>query len=202
MTAFDRLPLPAEPQTPHDRLRRRTEAAVAERGEAAVAGLAVRLMTGAATPEDVTSGAARALTGDDGDLSPAATGALALMHAWHRSALPALTGALTAPEADVRSAAHLVLASRAGSLRRDAAVDRTLVDAVRAGCADPDPEVRASAASALGALARPEDLESALPVLTGMVMDVDADLASAAELALEQLAIRLDRPGLRVSLEG
>ena len=40
MTAFDRLPLPAEPQTPHDRLRRRTEAAVAERGEAAVAGLA------------------------------------------------------------------------------------------------------------------------------------------------------------------
>lgn len=209
MTAFDRLPLPAEPQTPHDRLRRRTEAAVAERGEAAVAGLAVRLMTGAATPEDVTSGAARALTGDDGDLSPAATGALALMHAWHRSALPALTGALpaltgalTAPEADVRSAAHLVLASRAGSLRRDAAVDRTLVDAVRAGCADPDPEVRASAASALGALARPEDLESALPVLTGMVMDVDADLAAAAELALEQLAIRLDRPGLRVSLEG
>ena len=145
MTAFDRLPLPAEPQTPHDRLRRRTEAAVAERGEAAVAGLAVRLMTGAATPDDVTSGAARALTGDDGDLSPAATGALALMHAWHRSALPALTGALTAPEADVRSAAHLVLASRAGSLRRDAAVDRTLVDAVRAGCADPDPEVRASA---------------------------------------------------------
>ncbi|MBN6864763.1 hypothetical protein JRG61_07145, partial [Micrococcus luteus] len=109
MTAFDRLPLPAEPQTPHDRLRRRTEAAVAERGEAAVAGLAVRLMTGAATPDDVTSGAARALTGDDGDLSPAATGALALMHAWHRSALPALTGALTAPEADVRSAAHLVL---------------------------------------------------------------------------------------------
>lgn len=209
MTAFDRLPLPAEPQTPHDRLRRRTEAAVAERGEAAVAGLAVRLMTGAATPEDVTSGAARALTGDDGDLSPAATGALALMHAWHRSALPALTGALpaltgalTAPEADVRSAAHLVLASRAGSLRRDAAVDRALVDAVRAGCADPDPEVRASAASALGALARPEDLESALPVLTGMVMDVDADLAAAAELALEQLAIRLDRPGLRVSLEG
>ena len=192
MTAFDRLPLPAEPQTPHDRLRRRTEAAVAERGEAAVAGLAVRLMTGAATPDDVTSGAARALTGDDGDLSPAATGALALMHAWHRSALPALTGALTAPEADVRSAAHLVLASRAGSLRRDAAVDRPLVDA----------EVRASAASALGALARPEDLESALPVLTGMVMDVDADLAAAAELALEQLAIRLDRPGLRVSLEG
>ena len=75
-------------------------------------------MTGAATPDDVTSGAARALTGDDGDLSPAATGALALMHAWHRSALPALTGALTAPEADVRSAAHLVLASRAGSARR------------------------------------------------------------------------------------
>ena len=95
-----------------------------------------------------------------------------------------------------------MLASRAGSLRRDAAVDRTLVDAVRAGCADPDPEVRASAASALGALARPEDLEAALPVLTGMVMDVDADLAAAAELALEQLAIRLDRPGLRVSLEG
>ena len=60
----------------------------------------------------------------------------------------------------------------------------------------------ASTASALGALARPEDLESALPVLTGMVMDVDADLAAAAELALEQLAIRLDRPGLRVSLEG
>lgn len=171
MTAFDRLPLPAEPQTPHDRLRRRTEAAVAERGEAVVAG-------------------------------EGAGGALALMHAWHRSALPALTGALTAPEADVRSAAHLVLASRAGSLRRDAAVDRALVDAVRAGCADPDPEVRASAASALGALARPEDLESALPVLTGMVMDVDADLAAAAELALEQLAIRLDRPGLRVSLEG
>ena len=82
MTAFDRLPLPAEPQTPHDRLRRRTEAAVAERGEAAVAGLAVRLMTGAATPEDVTSGAARALTGDDGDLSPAATGALAPFRAW------------------------------------------------------------------------------------------------------------------------
>ena len=48
----------------------------------------------------------------------------------------------------------------------------------------------------------PEDLEAALPVLTGMVMDVDADLAAAAELALEQLAIRLDRPGLRVSLEG
>ena len=103
----------------------------------------------------------------------------------------------------VRALVHAgMLASRAGSLRRDAAVDRTLVDAVRAGCADPDPEVRASAASALGALARPEDLESALPVLTGMVMDVDADLAAAAELALEQLAIRLDRPGLRVSLEG
>ncbi|TFI47403.1 hypothetical protein E4A41_08570, partial [Micrococcus endophyticus] len=26
MTAFDRLPLPAEPQTPHDRLRRRVAA--------------------------------------------------------------------------------------------------------------------------------------------------------------------------------
>ena len=35
-----------------------------------------------------------------------------------------------------------------------------------------------------------------------MVMDVDADLAAAAELALAQLAVRLDRPGLRVSLEG
>ena len=46
------------------------------------------------------------------------------------------------------------------------------------------------------------DSAVALPVLTGMVMDVDADLAAAAELALEQLAIRLDRPGLRVSLEG
>ena len=68
------------------------------------------------------------------------------------------------------------------------------MDAVRAGCADPDPEVRASAASALGALARPEDLESALPVLTGMVMDVDADLAAAAELALEQdLLARVER---------
>ena len=202
MTAFDRLPLPAEPQTPHDRLRRRTEAAVAERGEAAVAGLAVRLMTGAATPDDVTSGAARALTGDDGDLSPAATGALALMHAWHRSALPALTGALTAPEADVRSAAHLVLASRAGSLRRDAAVDRTLVDAVRAGCADPDPEVRASAASALGALARPEDLESARPVRTGRGVGVGADRGAAAARAADRTAAAPVEAGLRVSLEG
>ena len=202
MTAFDRLPLPVEPQTPHDRLRRRTVAAVAERGEAAVAGLAVRLLTGAATPQDVASGAARALTGDDGELSPAATGALALTHAWHRSALPALTAALTASEPDVRSAAHLVLAARAGSLRADAAVDRALVAAVLRGCGDPDPEVRASAVSALGALARVEDLEAALPVLTGMVMDLDADLAAAAELALAQLASRLDRPDLRVGAEG
>lgn len=202
MTSFDRLPLPAEPQTPPDRLRRRVEAALAERGEAAVAGLAVRLLTGAVTPQDVASGAAHALTGDDGGLSPAATGALALSHAWHRSALPALTAALTAAEPDVRSAAHLVLAARAGSLRRDALVDRALVDAVRGGCADPDPEVRASAATALGALAGPNDLEAAVPVLTGMVMDVDADLAAAAELALEQLAVRLDRPDLRVGAEG
>jgi len=202
MTAFDRLPLPAEPQTPHDRLRRRVAAAVAERGEAAVAGLAVRLLTGSVTPADVTSGAARALTGDDGDLTAGATGALALGHAWHRSALPALTSALSAPEPDVRSAAHLVLDARSGSLRADVAVDRALVEAVRGGCADPHPQVRASAASALGALAGPQDLEAALPVLTGMVMDVDADLATAAELALDHLAERLDRPDLRVGAEG
>ena len=79
---------------------------------------------------------------------------------------------------------------------------RRIQSASRTGCADPDPQVRASAASALGALAGPQDLEAALPVLTGMVMDVDADLATAAELALDHLAERLDRPDLRVGAEG
>lgn len=199
MPSRDPLPLPVEPQTPHARLARRVAQAVAERGEAAVVGVALRLMTGSPTPEDVTSGAAGALLGDDGALSPAATGALALTHAWHRRALPALTAALDSPDADVRSAAHLVLAARAETLRADAAVDRALVDRVRAGCGDPDPEVRASAASALGALATPGDLETAAPVLSALVMDVDADLAAAAELALDHLAERLDRPDLRVS---
>lgn len=196
MTPRDPLPLPVKPQTPHARLARRVQAAVEQRGEAAVAGLAVRLLTGAVTPEDVTSGAARALTGDDDALTPAATGALALSTVWHRRAVPALTDALGADAPDVRAAALLVLAVRADALRADALVDRTLVERVRAAAGDAHPEVREAAASALGALARAEDLERVEPVLSAMVMDLDPELAAAAELALAQLAARLDRPDL------
>lgn len=201
MTRRDPLPLPAEPQTPHALLARRVAAAVAERGEAAVAGVAVRLLTGAVTPDDVVSGAARAVTGDAGDLSPAAAGALALTHAWHRQALPALVGALADEAPDVRAAALLVLAAQADRLRADAAVDRPLLDAVRGRLSDVEPEVRGAACAAVGALARREDLEDVLPPLTAMVMDLDADLAAAAELGLESLAVRVGRPDLRVSPE-
>ena len=196
MTRRDPLPLPVEPQTPQARLARRVGEAVAEHGEAAVAQVAVRLLTGATTPQDVASGTAGRITGGEGELSPAASGALALTRVWHRQALPALLGALEAGAPDVRAAALLVLATQADRLRADAAVDRRLVDAVRARCADPDPQVREAAASALGALARPEDLGEAVPTLTALVMDVDADLAAAAELALEALAGRVGRPEL------
>lgn len=201
MTPREPLPLPAQPQTPLSRLSRRVARAVEERGEAAVVGVATRLLAGSSTPEDVTSGAAQAILGDDDALTPAAAGALALTRAWHRRALPALVAALDAPEPEVRSAVHLVLAARADALRADAAVDHALVDRVGAGCCDPDPEVRASAASALGALAGPNDLEAAVPVLSALVMDVDADIAAAAELALDHLAERLDRPELRASTD-
>ncbi|MDO4239164.1 hypothetical protein [Micrococcus sp.] len=196
MTPRDPLPLPVEPQTPHTRLARRVQAAVEQRGEAAVAGLAVRLLSGAVTPEDVTSGAARAVTGDDAALTPAATGALALSTVWHRRAVPALTDALGADALDVRAAALLVLAVRADALRADALVDRALVERVREAAGDAHSEVREAAASALGALARAEDLERVEPVLSAMVMDLDPGLAAAAELALAQLAARLDRPDL------
>lgn len=196
MTPRDPLPLPVEPQTPHARLVRRVAAVVDDRGEAAVAGLAVRLLTGAVTPEDVTSGAVRALTGDDGALSPAATGALALSSVWHRRAVPALTDALDADVPDVRAAALLVLAVRADALRADALVDRALVERVRDAAGDPHPEVREAAASALGALARAEDLERVEPTLSAMVMDLDPELAAAAELALAHVAQRLGRPDL------
>lgn len=194
MTAADRLPLPLEPQTPHALLDRRVAAAVAERGEAAVAGLAVRLLTGALTPDDVASGAARALLGEDGPFTPAATGALALGSVWHRSAAGALQDALAADAPDVRAAALLVLAARADDLRAETLVDRGLVDAVRTCVGDPDPDVRAAAASATGALARAEDLPVVEPVLSALVMDVDPELATAGELALAHLAQRLDRP--------
>ncbi|MCG7423013.1 HEAT repeat domain-containing protein [Micrococcus sp. ACRRV] len=195
MTSRD-LPLPVEPQTPHTRLARRVEAAVSARGEAAVAGLAVRLLTGAPTPEDVTSGAARDLIGDDGELTPGATGALALGVVWHRGAAGALVAALDAPEPEVRAAALLVLAARADRLRADAQAGRAFVEAVTARASDADPQVREAAASALGALARAKDLSAVEPVLSALVMDVDPELATAAELALAHLAARLDRPEL------
>lgn len=201
MSPRDPLPLPVEPQTPHARLARRVDAAVAAHGLPAVSGAAARLLTGATTPDDVTSGLASALLGDDDALAPAAAGALALGTAWHRRSLPALVDAVDAPEAEVRAAAFLVLAAKADALRADAAVDRALVETARAGVGDPDPEVRAAAAGALGALARPEDLDRALPVLSALVMDVDPDLATAGELALAQLAARLDRPDLAAGLD-
>lgn len=202
MTSRDPLPLPVEPQTPQARLARRVREAVEQRGEAAVAGLAVRLLTGAVTPEDVTSGAARALTGDDAALTPAATGALALATVWHRRAVPALIEALDAGAPDVRAAALLVLAARADDLRADALVDRALVDRVRETAGDPHPPVREAAASALGALARAEDLARVEPVLSAMVMDVDPELAAAAELALAHVAQRLGRPDLDPAPQG
>lgn len=196
MTSRDPLPLPVEPQTPHARLARRVDAAVAAHGLPAVSGAAVRLLSGATTPDDVTSGVASAILGDDDALTSAAAGALALGTAWHRRSVPALVGALGAPDAEVRAAAHLVLAAKADALRADAAVDRDLVERVRAGVGDANPEVREAAASALGSLARPEDLETVLPVLSALVMDLDPDIAAAGELALAQLAERLGRPEL------
>ncbi|MDY6055025.1 HEAT repeat domain-containing protein [Micrococcus sp.] len=196
MSRPDPLPLPAERQTPHTRLARRVDEAVAERGRAAVAQVAARLLRGTATPQDVTSGAARQILGDDGELAPAAAGALTLGLVWDRRAGEALVAALDDPDPEVRAAALLVLAGHAETLRADAAVDRPLVDRLRRAVGDPDPQVREAAAAALGALARTEDLESALPVLNALVTDVDPELAAAGELALAQLAERLGRPDL------
>ena len=63
------------------------------------------------------------------------------------------------------------------------------------------PEVRAAAATALGELAEGGDLALVAPTLNVLVMDVDPELANAAELALTRLADRLDRPDLRASTD-
>ena len=192
---------PDRPDTPLTRLHARTEAAATTHGESRTVQTAVRMLTGRTSVEDVTSGLAAMIAGDDEGLSLPAAGALALTAVWHRSAVPALRQALTDDDETVREAALTVLTARAGRLRADQLLDADLVAAVHAACGDPSPGVRGAACAALGELARDRDLETVLPTLSAAVMDVDADLAAAAELGLTRLADRLDRPDLRPSTQ-
>lgn len=193
--------LPATKDTPLRRLQARVDEAVAAHGAGPVTAAAVRLLTGRTTVEDVTSGLAGTLTGDGEHFSGAATGALVLTGVWHRTALDALREGLDHPEAEVRAAALTVLSVRAEQLRAEHAVDRALVAQVHECCADVSAPVRAAAATALGELAEARDLEPVAPTLNTLVMDVDPDLADAAELSLNRLADRLGRPELRASTD-
>ncbi|MDO5633588.1 MAG: HEAT repeat domain-containing protein [Micrococcus sp.] len=197
---------PLDPYAADTALRRlhvRVDAAVAHHREGPVAQTAVRMLAGQLTPDDVTGGIPAALIGEDSPFSASATGALTLTTLWHSSAWRTLRAVLEADSADpeARAAVLLVMAARADQLRREAAVDSDLVRVVSAACEDPDPRVREAAASALGELAQERDLEPTVAVLGTLVMDVDADLAAAAELALARLADRFDAPGLRASTD-
>ena len=193
--------LPPVKDTPLRRLQARVDEAVQAHGPGPVSAAAVRMLTGRTTVEDVTSGLVGTLSGDGEHFSTAATGALVLTGVWHRTALAAVREATGHEDAEVRAAALTVLSVRADELRADRAVDRALVAAVHDGCGDASPEVRAAAATALGELAEGGDLALVAPTLNVLVMDVDPELANAAELALTRLADRLDRPDLRASTD-
>ncbi len=193
--------LPPVKDTPLRRLQARVDEAVQAHGPGPVSAAAVRMLTGRTTVEDVTSGLVGTLSGDGEHFSTAATGALVLTGVWHRTALAAVREATGHEDAEVRAAALTVLSVRADELRADRAVDRALVAAVHDGCGDASPEVRAAAATALGELAEGGDLALVAPTLNVLVMDVDPELANAAELALTRLADRLDHPDLRASTD-
>ncbi len=193
--------LPPVKDTPLRRLQARVDEAVQAHGPGPVSAAAVRMLTGRTTVEDVTSGLVGTLSGDGEHFSTAATGALVLTGVWHRTALAAVREATGHEDAEVRAAALTVLSVRADELRADRAVDRALVAAVHDCCGDASPEVRAAAATALGELAEGGDLALVAPTLNVLVMDVDPELANAAELALTRLADRLDRPDLRASTD-
>lgn len=112
-----------------------------------------------------------------------------LLHAWHHKATDAVRSALSDDEWQVREVAAELVGHH----------ELLFVDElVELLANDPYPQVRVTAANAIGATATPQ-ADAAIDRLQRLVMDPNTILAAAAEDALGEIANRHNRPDLAIA---